>query len=233
MQQPSPEEQPSPEQRSPGASRRQVVVMGAFVTLSGGAALSACSSGSATTPVAAPATSSTPPDGASPSATDSASVTTEATSSSARPAATTSSRGAAATTTSRTQAATTSAPATTRATAATKTTAPKTTTTKTTTKPPAEDFSQGALAKLSDIPVGGSIEVGGTVIARTGSNSVRGHSAICTHMGCTVGAGGRTLTCPCHGSQFDAASGSVLQGPATRPLPSVGLVVKGGYVHRG
>ncbi len=57
----------------------------------------------------------------------------------------------------------------------------------------------------------------------------------CSHRGCSLADGdldGNTLTCACHGSQFDAVSGAVKRGPAERPLPGVGLVVKGGYVHR-
>ena len=45
----------------------------------------------------------------------------------------------------------------------------------------------------------------------------------CTHMGCSLAKGkldGTTVTCPCHGSQFDAVSGAVLRGPAQRPVRS-------------
>ncbi len=43
-------------------------------------------------------------------------------------------------------------------------------------------------------------------------------TAICTHMGCTVGAPvGTQITCPCHGSQYDLGGGNLL-GPATVPL---------------
>ena len=43
----------------------------------------------------------------------------------------------------------------------------------------------------------------------------------CTHMGCSLAEGdleGTTVTCPCHGSKFDARSGAVLQGPAREPV---------------
>jgi Rieske Fe-S protein len=47
-------------------------------------------------------------------------------------------------------------------------------------------------------------------------------SAVCTNLGCIVHWNGleRCWDCPCHGSQF-ATDGSVLNGPAVRPLASV------------
>ena len=45
----------------------------------------------------------------------------------------------------------------------------------------------------------------------------------CTHMGCSLAKGkldGTTVTCPCHGSQFDVVSGAVLRGPAQQPVRS-------------
>ncbi len=43
-------------------------------------------------------------------------------------------------------------------------------------------------------------------------------TAVCTHMGCTVGAPvGTQITCPCHGSQYDLNGGNTL-GPAIQPL---------------
>ena len=47
-------------------------------------------------------------------------------------------------------------------------------------------------------------------------------SVVCTHLGCIVHWNGleRCWDCPCHGSQF-ATDGSVLNGPAVRPLARV------------
>lgn len=52
----------------------------------------------------------------------------------------------------------------------------------------------------------------------------------CTHMGCSLAKGkldGTTVTCPCHGSQFDVTSGAVLRGPAQRPVRSRSVQVEG------
>jgi len=50
----------------------------------------------------------------------------------------------------------------------------------------------------------------------------------CTHMGCTVGwnDAARSFDCPCHGSRF-AIDGSVMKGPAKRPLPALGVQADG------
>jgi 3-phenylpropionate/trans-cinnamate dioxygenase ferredoxin subunit len=52
----------------------------------------------------------------------------------------------------------------------------------------------------------------------------------CTHSGCSLAHGsleGTTVTCACHGSQFDVASGAVLRGPAQRPVRSHQVEVRG------
>ncbi|HEX4953990.1 MAG TPA: ubiquinol-cytochrome c reductase iron-sulfur subunit [Thermoanaerobaculia bacterium] len=43
-------------------------------------------------------------------------------------------------------------------------------------------------------------------------------SNTCTHLGCVVATSEIGFNCPCHGSRFDA-EGTVLGGPAPRPLP--------------
>jgi 3-phenylpropionate/trans-cinnamate dioxygenase ferredoxin component len=52
----------------------------------------------------------------------------------------------------------------------------------------------------------------------------------CTHAGCSLARGkldGTTVTCACHGSQFDVTSGAVLRGPANRPVRSHSVKVEG------
>lgn len=101
------------------------------------------------------------------------------------------------------------------------------------TTPPAG----GPLAKVSDIPAGGSLKVNGpdgkpVILFRNGS-TVTAHSAICTHMGCTVNTNGAELDCPCHGSKYNAQTGAVLNGPAPAPLPEIKVTVSGGSVVEG
>lgn len=101
------------------------------------------------------------------------------------------------------------------------------------TRPYPEDFhkngdSQSIVERLDDIAPGegGVIVRGDEKIAawRDGSGTLHAVSASCTHKGCTVtwnNADG-TWDCPCHGSIF-AADGSVIHGPARKPLPPAKL----------
>ena len=68
------------------------------------------------------------------------------------------------------------------------------------------------------------------VLVRSG-DEVHAFSSTCTHQGCTVdGVTDGVITCPCHGSAFDAATGDVVTGPATRPLDPVQVEVADGVV---
>jgi Rieske Fe-S protein len=86
------------------------------------------------------------------------------------------------------------------------------------------------VARLDEIPVGGGriLAAERVVLSRPESGRVRAFSTVCTHQGCAVDqlAGG-TLTCPCHGSKFAVADGSVVSGPARRPLPELPVTVAG------
>ncbi len=49
---------------------------------------------------------------------------------------------------------------------------------------------------------------------------------VCTHLGCTVSVTPREFVCPCHGSVFDRR-GTVLKGPADRPLARHPVEIRG------
>lgn len=87
---------------------------------------------------------------------------------------------------------------------------------------------------IASVPVGGAVkvDVGGApvIVARPSARQTVAFSAICTHQGCVVEPAGRTLNCPCHGSQFDALTGQVLRGPAVSALPKIAVAVKNGEV---
>jgi nitrite reductase/ring-hydroxylating ferredoxin subunit len=90
-----------------------------------------------------------------------------------------------------------------------------------------------ALAKTSDIPVGGGkiFSDAQVVVTQPAAGTFKAFTAVCPHQGCTVGsvAGGKII-CPCHGSQFQTADGSVVQGPASTPLTEVPIKVTGGSI---
>jgi Rieske Fe-S protein len=87
-----------------------------------------------------------------------------------------------------------------------------------------------ALAATSQVPDGGGkiIDAKRIVITQPQSGSFKAFSAICTHEGCFVNrVSNGTIDCPCHGSRFSITDGSVVRGPATRPLPPIGINVEG------
>jgi Rieske Fe-S protein len=90
------------------------------------------------------------------------------------------------------------------------------------------------VAKLSDIPVGGSISATldgkPIILAQPSTGKVVAFTAICTHQGCTVNPDGAVLRCPCHASTYDAFTGKNTGGPAQSPLATIPVTVSGGAV---
>ncbi len=92
----------------------------------------------------------------------------------------------------------------------------------------ASSAAAGALAKVSDVPVGSGLIIAdpAVVITHPEDGTIKAFSAICTHQGCLVGSvENNEISCPCHGSKFSATDGSVIQGPATQPLPEEKVTV--------
>lgn len=86
------------------------------------------------------------------------------------------------------------------------------------------------LAKTADIPEGGGVVFAAqkVVVTQPSAGEFKAFSATCTHQGCAVkDVVENVITCPCHNSTFDAATGSPTAGPATQPLPAREISVAG------
>lgn len=82
--------------------------------------------------------------------------------------------------------------------------------------------------KAAEIPVGGGkvFDALKVVVTQPTAGDFKAFSAVCTHQGCTVNnVSNGVIMCPCHGSQYDIATGAVRQGPATKPLPAKAVTV--------
>ena len=93
--------------------------------------------------------------------------------------------------------------------------------------------SADVLTKVSDVPVGGGVILTGpkVVVTQPTKGTFEGFSAVCTHLQCIVGtvSGGKIL-CPCHGSMYSIKDGSVVGGPAPKPLPKISVKVEGANI---
>lgn len=90
---------------------------------------------------------------------------------------------------------------------------------------------QPQVLKPSDIPVGGGVILSDqdTVVTQPQADQFKAFSATCTHLGCQVErVSDSTIKCPCHGSQYSVVDGSVVHGPATKPLPAKTVTVSDG-----
>ncbi|MDU0293249.1 Rieske (2Fe-2S) protein [Saccharothrix longispora] len=95
---------------------------------------------------------------------------------------------------------------------------------------------QASIIALADVPDGGGAIAGNPatskplVIVRTG-DAVTAYDAACPHQGTAVAPPENgVMTCPAHGSRFNASDGAVTKGPATTGLTAVPVTVRDGQV---
>lgn len=92
------------------------------------------------------------------------------------------------------------------------------------------------LGPASEVPVGGGVvhREDRIVVTQPAKGEYKAFSAVCTHAGCVVDAvADGLIQCPCHGSRFRVADGSVADGPAPTGLPAVALKVQDGKLIAG
>jgi Rieske Fe-S protein len=95
---------------------------------------------------------------------------------------------------------------------------------------PAAPGAAPALAGTGDVPVGGGTILADQdlVITQPAAGDFQAFSATCTHQGCAVSeVTDGAIVCNCHGSRFAIADGSVVDGPADRPLDRRNIEVQG------
>src|SRR2546421_13049359 len=92
------------------------------------------------------------------------------------------------------------------------------------------------VAQVHAVPAGelAAFDVGGARIAVANvAGTFHAFDDTCTHLQCSLAEGdldGTTVTCPCHGSEFDVTTGEVLRGPAREPVQSYPVRVEDGLV---
>lgn len=87
-----------------------------------------------------------------------------------------------------------------------------------------------AIAKTSDIPVGGGkvITAAGVVVTQPTAGTFKAFDSMCTHQQCPLsGVSNGTINCDCHFSKFSITDGSVVSPPATKALAEKTIVVDG------
>ena len=88
----------------------------------------------------------------------------------------------------------------------------------------------GKSVKTTDVPVGGGtiLSDAKVVVTQPTAGVFKAFTAVCTHQGCLVASvANGTINCPCHGSMYSVADGSVKGGPAPAPLAAVPVTVAG------
>lgn len=104
---------------------------------------------------------------------------------------------------------------------------------------PGEGLPARKVAKLDDVPVGGSLvffyptKNDPCLLLRPDDGPPIAYGQKCTHLACAVvpELEQGKLHCPCHVGYFEASSGRPIAGPPRRPLPKIHLEVRRGTIY--
>ncbi len=92
------------------------------------------------------------------------------------------------------------------------------------------------LTDASAIPVNSGMlfEADDYIITQPTAGKYVGFSSLCTHEGCPVDVFDRPgiMACSCHSTDFKITDGSVISGPARKPMPMKPIVVEGGKIYK-
>jgi 3-phenylpropionate/trans-cinnamate dioxygenase ferredoxin subunit len=97
-------------------------------------------------------------------------------------------------------------------------------------------MAQQLVTDIGAVPIGGMVAVdveGRRIAVANVDGTLFAFGDTCTHRGCSLAKGhlsGTTVTCSCHGSQFDVTTGRVLKGPAVQPVQTYPVKLQGGHV---
>jgi thiosulfate dehydrogenase [quinone] large subunit len=96
------------------------------------------------------------------------------------------------------------------------------------------------IGAAADVPVGssGTFTVPGGngdpgLVIQAAASQFVAYDAVCPHAGCTVmyQPSANLIVCPCHGSEFEVASGSVINGPAPHGLTALAITDHAGQLY--
>lgn len=93
--------------------------------------------------------------------------------------------------------------------------------------------SSGPIGKTSDVPVGSAkiYTSEKVMVSQPTQGDFKAFSTICTHQQCPITKlEGDEIECTCHFSRFKTSDGSVVKGPATKPLTELKVTTTGGEI---
>ena len=100
-------------------------------------------------------------------------------------------------------------------------------------EPTASKAAGTKITAAAEVPVGGGVVVKAEkiVVTQPKEGEFKAFSAVCTHAGCVVSAvTNGTINCGCHGSRYSIVDGSVVAGPAPKPLATKAVAVDGAQI---